>query len=250
MIRVRGAQVLAVRVYRRVPKVIDKAGSRVNRGPIEITIDEILQVSLRIECTAHPETHSELHQLLPERRVISIGAYTVRQIRAQVPVPVIHRHIGERAGLIVFVRPGRNILKRLTARASNTGTCLIVNIVSSATYRCLRTVPVAIRHHDVIRLAALQMRLGIVGSRECSPGTGVVSALEVATDLTHGRTQRCTASGGLHLQPVEKVISIGPFIGAHATDERADRMTVHVATAFVDSAVAQTQAVTLLRKCR
>ena len=183
--------------------------------------------------------------VLPERRIVGIHRNVVRQIGHQVPVPVIHGHVGQRAPRGAAIEPVVRVVRIVTegtilARCRNHRPQLVVGIAHAGDpvdLRVLLIVVLPVGHQDVIGATAAQLtRLPL--SVRVRPGPLCPVALEV---LTHGNAgpQQRGAAGGVHrLQPAEKrrlVLAIEP---AHAPLDNPGDDAVDRPFPLVDPAIA------------
>ena len=185
--------------------------------------------------------------VLPERRIVGIHRNVVRQIGHQVPVPVIHGHVGQRAPRGTAIEPVVRVIRIVTegtilARCRNHRTQLIVGIAHAGDPVDLRVVLVVVLpvgHQDVIGATAAQLtRLPL--SVRVRPGPLRPVTLEVLAHGNGGPQQRGAAGGVHRLQPAEErrlVLAIEP---THAPLDNPGSDSVDLPFPLVDPAIAHT----------
>ena len=183
--------------------------------------------------------------VLPERRIVGIHRNVVRQIGHQVPVPVIHGHIGQRAPRGAAIEPVVRVIRivaegTILARCRNHRTQLIVGIAHAGDPVDLRVVLVVVLpvgHQDVIGATAAQLTRLALAVR-VRPGPLRPVTLEVLTHGNGGPQQRGAAGGVHRLQPAEErrlVLAVEP---AHAPLDNPGCDTVNCPFRLVDPAIA------------
>ena len=222
-------------------------------GPRPPARNDILQragLRLRRRCrqlAVRAKAQRVHRHVLPERRIVGIHRNVVRQIGHQVPVPVIHGHVGQRAPRGTAIEPVVRVIRIVTegtilARCRNHRTQLIVGIAHAGDPVDLRVVLVIVLpvgHQDVIGATAAQLtRLPL--SVRVRPGPLRPVTLEVLAHGNGGPQQRGAAGGVHRLQPAEErrlVLAIEP---AHAPLDNPGSDSVDLPFPLVDPAIAHT----------
>ena len=185
--------------------------------------------------------------VLPERRIVGIHRNVVRQIGHQVPVPVVHGHVGQRAPRGAAIEPVVRVVRIVTegtilARCRNHRPQLVVGIAHAGDpvdLRVLLIVILPVGHQDVVGATAAQLtRLPL--SVRVRPGPLRPVTLEVLAHGNGGPQQRGAAGGVHRLQPAEErrlVLAIEP---THAPLDNPGSDSVDLPFPLVDPAIAHT----------
>ena len=206
-----------------MPEVVDLGGGRAGRvGPDLAAAGQRRQVvgarrGWR-ERALGPEGQGEGAHVLPERRIAAGRADIVGEIRAQVPLPVVHRDIGQGVPVVVEVGPGGRVLVALPPRAGDrrTGGAVLVGEVEGG----VRRVVIAVGGQDREVAAARELRGRTVGAGIIASAEILAGPLERLLERRPLGRDRCAEQG------TEPVLAVGAIEGARGRDRIAQRVGV------------------------
>ena len=171
---------------------------------------------IRIDRTSHPETNTISHHMLPESRISFRSGNFICQIRLKIIFPILHRHIGQRIGMIIT----KWIFFRITEHLTIFIGVFFSRFPILVTHAGAIPSPVSICHKNRIAGTALVITPSIITRRRAVRAL-VISARIIFTDIIQRLSQWRTATGVDSVEPGEETIAVAINLeGGHPVYQR------------------------------